>query len=735
MYNLRTAYAPVLPRPNPAFVTIAKHPYFSCAIAKRYADFPGQRGRPGKTPGVVNAHVGDQYLASCACSGLFTCPLGGSMADDSLPTFIRRFADKHPSTFPYASAVLISVAALVIVLILPYSRQQPVLLFFEAGVALATWVGGWRAGVVALIGGSIATVYFAQQNMSPGIVLRMVLNLVYTVGIIWVVAKLRFSQEALRQSEESFRRLNAELEQRVAERTAQRQTANEEQRYYVQLIKTVTDNASSALYMVDPSGLGRFVNPALERITGYQAHELLGHVVHDKIHHTKPDGSHYPVHECPLTGAVRNRETVRGDDVFVRKDGTFFPVRYTASPIFRDGIPIGTVIEFQDLTEAKRAERALRDSEELKRRIIESSTDCIKVLDLDGNLLFMSNGGQQLLEIDNIDAYLNSCWIDFWQPEDRPRIRDALATARAGGIGKFQAFCPSAKGAPHWWDVITTPICNADGRPEQLLSVSRDITARIRTEAEGRESERKYREIQAELAHAARVATMGQLTASMAHEIRQPLSAVKVSGATALRWLTNSPPEIDEAKQSIESILKDISRADDVIGRIHNFAKKGVPKKDTLDINATILEVIALTRAEAIKHDVTLQIQLADDNLPRVQGDKVQLQQVMINLIMNAIEAMTEAIDGTRELLICTGRAEAGDVLVAVKDSGPGLASTASERLFDAFYTTKPSGMGMGLSISRSIVDDHGGRLWASPNEPRGAIFQFSLPAHSGSAL
>jgi len=658
------------------------------------------------------------------------------MADDSLPmflpTFIRRFADKHPYVFRYGSAVLISVAALIIVLILPYHRQQPVLLFFEAGVALATWVAGWRAGVVALIGGGIATAYFAQQNINPGTVFRMVLNLVYTVGIIWVVAKLRFSQEALRQSEERFRRLNAELEQHVAERTAQLQTANEEQRYQVQLLKTITDNASSALYMVDPAGLGTFVNPALERITGYRADELMGHIVHDKIHHTKPDGSPYPVHECPLTGAVRHCKTLRGEDLFVRKDGTFFPIQYTASPIFREDRAVGTAIEFQDLTEAKAAERALRDSEELKRRIIESSTDCIKVLDLDGNLLFMSSGGQHLLEIDDIDPYLNASWIDFWQPEDRPRVREAIAAARAGSIGKFQAFCPSAKGDARWWDVITTPICNADGQPEQLLSVSRDITARKRAEAEGRESERKYREIQAELAHAARVATMGQLTASIAHEIRQPLSAIKMSGASALRWLTNSPPEIDEAKQSIESIVKDISRADDVIDRIHSFAKKGTPKTDALDINEAILEVIPLTRTEAIKHGVTVQIRLADD-LPRVKGDRVQLQQVMINLIMNAIEAMSDASDGTRDLLIGTSRDKAG-VLVAVGDSGPGLAPATAEHLFDAFYSTKPSGMGMGLSISRSIVDDHGGLLWANANEPRGAVFQFTLPAHSDSA-
>ncbi|HTO60208.1 MAG TPA: PAS domain S-box protein [Bradyrhizobium sp.] len=650
------------------------------------------------------------------------------MADDSLPMFIRRFADKHPHAFSYGSAVVISVAALVIVLILPYHRQQPVLLFFELGVALATWVGGWRAGVVALIGGTIASAYFTLQNIGTPVVFRMVLNLVYTVGIIWVVANLRFSQQALRQSEEKFRRLNSELERRVAERTAQLQAANEEQRYYVQLLQTVTDNASSALYMVDSAGLGTFVNPALERITGYRAHELIGHVVHDKIHHTRPDGSPYPVHECPLTGAVRHRKTLCGEDLFLRKDGTFFPVQYTASPIFRGDIAAGTVIEVQDLTEAKAVERALQDSEELKRRIIESSRDCIKLLDLDGNLLFMSSGGQRLLEIDNIDAYLNSCWIDFWQPEDRPMIRESVAAARAGGIGTFQAFCPSAKGAPRWWDVITAPICNADGQPEQLLSVSRDITERKRAEAKGHEIERRHREMQTELAHAARIATMGQLTASIAHEIRQPLSGVQARGTAALMWLTKSPPGIEEAKQSIDSIVKDINRANDVIGRIRNLAKKSAPKRDTIDINGTILEVIELTRTESVKHDVTVQMRL-EDNLPPVQGDKVQLQQVMINLIINAIDAMSGGTDGTRALLIVTGKAEAGNVLVAVGDSGPGLAPGTAEQLFDAFYTTKPSGIGLGLSISRSIIDDHGGRLWASANEPRGAIFQFTLPA------
>ena len=177
---------------------------------------------------------------------------------------------------------------------------------------------------------------------------------------------------------------------------------------------------------------------------------------------------------------------------------------------------------------------------------------------------------------------------------------------------------------------------------------------------------------------------------------------------------------------------RDVHRASDVIGRIRDFAMKGAPKRDNLDVNGVIVEVIALIRTEAIKHDVIVQTLLAD-NLPPILGDRIQLQQVMVNLIMNAIEAMSGSGDGPRELMIRTAEAEARDVLVAVMDSGPGLGGDP-EQLFDAFYTTKPGGMGIGLSISRSIIDDHGGRLWASANKPNGAVFQFTLPTHSDRA-
>jgi PAS domain S-box-containing protein len=430
------------------------------------------------------------------------------------------------------------------------------------------------------------------------------------------------------------------------------------------------------------------------------------------------------VAELKMTGILQPFEKE-----YFRKDGNRVPVLIGLAAFEENGNE--GVAFVLDLTERKLAEEELRASEELKRRIIESSRDCIKALDLDGNLLFMSSGGQQLLEIDNIQPYLNSCWINFWQPEDRPRISEAVAAARAGGIGQFQAFCPSAKGAPRWWDVVTTPICNADGQPEQLLSVSRDITERKRAEEEARESERRYREVQMELAHANRVATMGQLTASIAHEVNQPVAATMTNAQAALRFLAGQTADLDEVRQILNDIVKDGKRAGEVIGRIRDLIKKAPPRRDRWEINGAIHEVIELTRGEAVKNSISVQTELAD-GLLLIRGDRVQLQQVILNLIINAVEAMSGPGDGPRELLISSGTAESGGVLVTMRDSGPGLAPATLERVFESFYTTKPGGLGLGLSICRSIVEAHGGRLWASANVPGGAVFQFTVPAVEG---
>jgi len=231
-----------------------------------------------------------------------------------------------------------------------------------------------------------------------------------------------------------------------------------------------------------------------------------------------------------------------------------------------------------------------------------------------------------------------------------------------------------------------------------------------------------------ELAHVNRVTTMGQLTASIAHEVSQPIGAVVINAETGLLWLAAQPPDLKEVRDAFDRIIKAGNQAGQVIGRIRALIQKVPTRHDPVDINETIVEVIALTRGEIQRNGVSLRTQLAA-GLPLTQGDRIQLQQVILNFFVNAIEAMNGVSEESRELLISTEKDGSDGVLVAVRDSGPGLPPESLERLFDAFYTTKPSGMGMGLSICRSIIEAHGGRVWAGVNAPKGAVFQFTLPA------
>ncbi|MGA7863999.1 MAG: ATP-binding protein, partial [Stellaceae bacterium] len=263
---------------------------------------------------------------------------------------------------------------------------------------------------------------------------------------------------------------------------------------------------------------------------------------------------------------------------------------------------------------------------------------------------------------------------------------------------------------------IGHPVFGAPGHVVEFVGTVMDVTERRRAEEERQA-----------LAHANRITTMGQLTASIAHEVNQPIAAVVTNAQAALRWLNMQPSDPEEVRQALDRIVSNGRRAGDVIGRIRALVTKTPPRKDRLDINDTIREVVALTGSELHRNGTSLQTQLAD-RLPLVRGDRIELQQVMLNLVLNAIEAMSRSHEGSRELLISTEQDGANGVRIAVRDWGPGLKPESLDRLFDAFYTTKPDGMGMGLSICRSIIEAHGGRVWASPNIPQGAVFQFILP-------
>lgn len=269
---------------------------------------------------------------------------------------------------------------------------------------------------------------------------------------------------------------------------------------------------------------------------------------------------------------------------------------------------------------------------------------------------------------------------------------------------------------------------------DQGVAFVLDLSERKRAETEARESERRYREIQTALAHANRVTTMGQLTASISHELKQPIGACGANAEAGLRWLSAPTPNLEEARQAFERITKDARRASEIMNRIRGLFKNTPMDKEWVQINEAIREVITLTRGEAMKNSVSLRMELAED-LPLVQGDRVQLQQAMLNLIINAIEAMSAVDDGPRELTISTAKDEPGAVLVTVRDSGPGVAPENIERLFEPFCTTKAGGTGMGLSICRSIVQAHGGTLRLSANVPRGAVFQFAVPTNQDGAF
>ena len=264
------------------------------------------------------------------------------------------------------------------------------------------------------------------------------------------------------------------------------------------------------------------------------------------------------------------------------------------------------------------------------------------------------------------------------------------------------------------------------GNPVAVLETNNDITERKR-------AEEALQKVQTELTHVTRVMTLGELTASIAHEVNQPLAAIVTNGNACLRWLAGATPNFSEARQAVERIIKDSYRASEVISRIRTLVKKTPPRNDWVDLNEVIVEVLALAQNEARRNHVSVKRQLKQD-LPRVRGDRVQLQQVVLNLIMNGLEAIARNKDGARQLSISSDTGDGDNVIVAVRDSGEGLDPVNLERVFDAFYTTKPEGMGMGLAISRTIIESHGGRLWAAANSPKGAVFQFTLSTKADGA-
>ena len=361
------------------------------------------------------------------------------------------------------------------------------------------------------------------------------------------------------------------------------------------------------------------------------------------------------------------------------------------------------------------------------RRLVDANIIGIFLWEIEGQIVEANDAFLRIVGHDREDLVAGRLrWTDLTPPEWRKR-HEQVWTPEIRMTGTLQPFEKEYFRKDGSRVSVLVGAAAFDESGNQGVSFVLDLTERKRAEAEARQSERRYREVQMELAHSNRVATMGQLTASIAHEVKQPIGATATNAEAALRWLGARRPNLQEARQALDRIVNDSMRAGDIIDRIRDLIKKAPPRKGGLDINEAIREVIELTRGEAAKSGVSMQTHLPE-GLPLIHGDRVQLQQVILNLIVNAVEAMSDIADAPRALLITTGQAESSGVLVSVRDTGPGLAPATVERLFEAFYTTKASGLGLGLSICRSIIEAHGGRLWASTNVPRGAIFHFTVP-------
>jgi PAS domain S-box-containing protein len=343
--------------------------------------------------------------------------------------------------------------------------------------------------------------------------------------------------------------------------------------------------------------------------------------------------------------------------------------------------------------------------------------------------VYVSEEGFRIFELDAQEGVPTREAVSrLIHPEDWNRVKGDFETSLRDKVdtsSEFRIVLPS--GTVKHVQAIRRPVLNEAGEVVQLVGTVIDITDRKRAEIE----RERLRQLEADLAHINRVSMLGELTASIAHEVNQPLSGVVSNASASLRWLAGDPPNLERAREAAQRIVRDGKRAAEVIARVRSLTTRTAMPGEKLDLNETVREVLALVEDEAKRNSVIIRTQFADDVFP-VLGDRVRLQQVVLNLVMNGIEAMRSVSERARELVITTWNLDPDQAQVTVEDSGTGIDPQMMNKIFDPFYTTKPGGMGVGLSISRSIVQAYGGRLWATAKDGPGTMFHFTLPKHHG---
>jgi two-component system, LuxR family, sensor kinase FixL len=460
-------------------------------------------------------------------------------------------------------------------------------------------------------------------------------------------------------------------------------------------------------------------NAGATNILGYEADEMIGQPITRIIPPELHEEEKQILMRLRRGERIRHYETIR-----LAKDGRRVDISLTVSPLFnQSGKVVGASKVARDITERKLAEQALRETTARLRTLTETAVDGVIMIDARGVVLMFNPACEKLFGY-SADAVIGEN-VKMLMPQPYRHEHDRYITnyrdtrdPKIIGIGREVIGLRK--------DGSTFPMDLSVGEARQdgesiFVGIIRDLTSRKRTEAE-------LEQARAELVRVARVTSLGELTAAIAHEVNQPLTGLVSSGNACLRWLAGDVPNLKAARESVERMISAGSRAGEVIRRIRALVGKAPPLRDRLNINDAITEVIALIRGEIQRNRISLRTKLSTD-VPLVLGDRIQLQQVILNLILNAIEAMSDVSPQPRELSVSSAKDGPNGALVSVRDSGTGLDGTVLDRLFEAFYTTKSHGMGIGLAVSRTIIQAHGGRLWAMPNVPQGAIFQFTLPA------
>jgi PAS domain S-box-containing protein len=501
-----------------------------------------------------------------------------------------------------------------------------------------------------------------------------------------------------------------------------RRRAEETLRKSEEQLRLVIDTIPTLVWSCSPDGAFDYVSRRWSEYTGIPAEEALGSGWMAAYHPEDVDK-----HQQIRLASLASGEPVTNEVRLRRADG-----QYRWHLIH--GVPLrderGEIVKWYgsatDIEDRKRAEQALRRSEAYLAEAQRLGHTGSWAIDYANRKPIHSSEEHHRLYAFEPAAGMPP-WHDWMlriHPDDRAMTRDILdrsSRERTGFEMDYRVCHPD--GTIKYLHVVGHPILGASGDVAEFVGTSIDVTERRRAEEARQDAQYK-------LSHANRIATMGQLTASIAHEVNQPITGIVTNAEAALHFLAMRPINLNEVRQSLNDIVKGGNRAGEIVAGIRALVNKTPPRTQLVNINEAVREVVALTRSEVTRNGIMLKTELSSD-LPPVHGDQIQLQQVLLNLIMNAVEAMASDTDGSRELLIVTSEGRKNGVRVAVADSGPGLRSDALERLFDAFYTTKAGGMGMGLAICRSILEAHGGRLRAGPNSPRGAVFRFELPARA----